>query len=291
MDNKIKYSKIIAGTMGWGSWGKRFSKAQIITMIDHCLEAGITSFDHADIYGGYTTESDFGQAFYSSKINRESIQLITKCGIQLDSDARKNRVKHYDYSKDYIIWSAEQSLKNLRTDYIDLLLLHRPSPLMHPFEIGEAIIKLKKEGKIKDFGVSNFSPSQVSMIEIKMPIFGHQFEFSLTSAEPMYDGTLEDCITHNRMAMSWSPMGTFFKNKDSRRQRIKKVLTPMSKKYDISEDQLLLCWILKHPAAVHPVVGTTNTSRLKAAVEASATAIEREDWFILLEASKGVAVP
>lgn len=277
--------------MGWGSWGKRFSKTQMIDMIEGCLKVGISTFDHADIYGGYTTEFDFGKALYSSNIKRESIQLITKCGIQFDSEARKNRVKHYNYAKDYIVWSVEQSLKNLRTDYIDMLLLHRPSPLMQPGEVAEAITKLKQEGKIRDFGVSNFSPSQVSMIETKMPIFGHQFEFSLTSVDPIYDGTLDDCISSQRMAMSWSPLGTYFKDKDARKQRMLKVLIPMSKKYNISEDQLLLCWILKHPAIVCPVVGTTNISRLGAAMEASATAIELEDWFILLKASQGAEVP
>ena len=124
------FSKIIAGTMTWGIWGKNLDKNQMIELMNHCLETGITTFDHADIYGGYTTEAAFGNAFGESRIDRKKIQLISKCGIQLVSENRSVKIKHYDYSKSHIIRSAEQSLKNLKTDYLDLLLLHRPSPLM-----------------------------------------------------------------------------------------------------------------------------------------------------------------
>ena len=135
----MNYSRIIAGTMTWGVWDKKFSKKEMNDLIHFCLEQGLTTFDHADIYGGYTTEADFGNAFSESKIPRETIQLISKCGIQYTCENRNNKIKHYNYSKDYIIWSAETSLKNLKTEYLDLLLLHRPSPLMHPDEISEAI--------------------------------------------------------------------------------------------------------------------------------------------------------
>lgn len=139
--------------MTWGSWGKQFSNKEMIDLIQFCLEQGITTFDHADIYGSYTNEGDFGNALSESNIPRESIQLITKCGIQIVCEKRNNKINHYQYNKDYIIWSAETSLKNLKTDYLDLFLLHRPSPLMHPDDIEEAISKLKQQGKIKDFGV------------------------------------------------------------------------------------------------------------------------------------------
>ena len=136
---KNPFSRIVAGTMSWGQWGKQLSKKEMITLINDCLECGLSSFDHADIYGGYTTESEFGNAFAESDIARENIQLISKCGIQLLSENRINTIKHYNYSKEYIIWSVEESLKHLKTDYLDLLLLHRPSPLMQPNEIAEAI--------------------------------------------------------------------------------------------------------------------------------------------------------
>ncbi len=126
--NKIPFSKIIAGTMAWGIWGKKYNSNQMIELMHSCLESGISTFDHADIYGGYTTEFEFGRAFSESKINREKIQLISKCGIQMVTENRSNKIKHYAYSKEHIIWSAEQSLQHLKTDYLDLLLLHRPSP-------------------------------------------------------------------------------------------------------------------------------------------------------------------
>src|SRR5690606_6065642 len=144
---------VIAGTMNWGTWQANLNTAQMAELIKSCIEFGITSFDHADIYGGYTTEGEFGKAFAQSSINRESIQLISKCGIQHVLGSRNNKVKHYDYSKEYIISSAEGSLKNLQTDYLDILLLHRPSPLMQPDEIAEAVEKLKKDGKIRAFEI------------------------------------------------------------------------------------------------------------------------------------------
>lgn len=291
MKSKEPFSRIIAGTMTWGSWGKRFKRKEMIGLMQHCLEGGITTFDHADIYGGYSTEADFGKAFAESKIDRNAIQLITKCGIQMVHDSRMNVVKHYDYSKEYIIWSAEESLKNLKTDYLDLFLLHRPSPLMHPGTIAEAISKLLGEGKIKSFGVSNFSPAQIALLETAIPVEGNQIEFSLTSNEALYDGTLDDCLARKRMAMCWSPLGSYFSEKTGQTKRIKKAMKPMLKKYSATDDQLLLTWILKHPANVHPVVGTSSKERLKSSIEATQIQMEPEDWFILLEASKGHEVP
>ena len=168
------YSRIIAGTMSWGQWGSQLSKIEMITLMERCVLEGITSFDHADIYGGYTTEAEFGNAYAESGIVREDIQLISKCGIQYISDNRNNTVKHYNYSKEYIIWSAEESLKHLKTDYLDLLLLHRPSPLMHPEDIAEAVSKLKQQGKILDFGVSNFTRSQMELISNTQDVLCNQ---------------------------------------------------------------------------------------------------------------------
>ena len=127
------------------------------------------------------------------------------------SDNRNNKVKHYDYSKDYIIWSVEESLKNLHTEYLDLLLLHRPSPLMHPNEIAEAITILKKQGKIKDFGVSNFTPSQMDLISLRMDIDVNQIEFSLTAHDAMHNGALDFMLNNGIQPMAWSPLGSVFR--------------------------------------------------------------------------------
>ncbi|MEH6511640.1 aldo/keto reductase [Maribacter arcticus] len=287
MNNTLKYSRIIAGTMTWGKWGKKHSTKEMIELMNHCLENNITTFDHADIYGDYTTEEQFGKAFAESFIKRENIQIISKCGIQFDAEERSNKVKHYDYNKDYIIWSVERSLKMLRTEYLDMLLLHRPSPLMNPSEIAAAISKLKKEGKIKQFGVSNFTPSQIKLIEKETKVDANQVEYSLSSNEVMNDGTFDDCIINERLAMSWSPLGNYFREESQANKRIKNVLSDLTKKYNATEDQLLLAWILKHPSKIHPVVGTATPKRLKLAMDAVNIEMELQDWFALLEANEG----
>lgn len=289
--SKIPFSKIIAGTMTWGIWGKNCNTEQMITLINTCLESGITAFDHADIYGGYTTEKDFGKAFSESKIDRKDIQLISKCGIQMISENRNNTIKHYSYSKDYIIASAEQSLKHLQTDYLDLLLLHRPSPLMQADEIAEAVERLKITGKILDFGVSNFTPSQCSLIETKNKINYNQIEFSITNLEPMLDGSLDHMQTNRITPMCWSPLGTVFRKDDEQSQRILKVADELASKYEVSNDIILLSWILKHPARILPVCGTTDKNRLSKLMQSTTFEMELEDWFSLWTASTGKDVP
>ncbi|NNF86097.1 MAG: aldo/keto reductase [Winogradskyella sp.] len=287
----MKYSPIIAGTMTWGSWGKQLSKNEMADLIQFCVANSISTFDHADIYGAYTTEADFGNAFKASGIKREQIQLISKCGIQYQSDNRKNKVKHYDYSKDYIIWSVETSLKHLKTEYLDLLLLHRPSPLMVAEEIAEAVTILRRDGKIRDFGVSNFTASQMEMVGLRTNIDVNQIEFSLTQHKAMHDGTLDYMITSGIKAMAWSPLGGVFKEDSEQTRRIHKQLGTLLDKYKATEDQLLLSWILKHPAQITPVVGTTNKERLKKAIEATKIELELEDWFLILVAAQGHKVP
>jgi predicted oxidoreductase len=285
--SKIPFSKIIAGTMTWGVWGKNCNTQQMITLLNSCLENSISTFDHADIYGGYTTEKDFGKAFNESKINRHDIQLISKCGIQMMSENRSNTIKHYDYSKDYIIASAEQSLKHLQTDYLDLLLLHRPSPLMQADEISEAVEKLKTTGKILDFGVSNFTPSQCNLIETKTKINYNQIEFSITHLEPMLDGNLDHMQTNRITPMCWSPLGAVFRKDDEQSQRIQKVANELAFKYEVSNDIILLSWIVKHPAGILPVCGTSDQKRLSQLMKATTFEMELEDWFSLWTASTG----
>jgi len=285
--SKIPFSKIIAGTMTWGIWGKNYSTDQMIALMNSCLESGISSFDHADIYGGYTTEKEFGKALNKSEINRSDIQLISKCGIQMISENRNNKIKHYEYSKDYIIASAEQSLKNLQTDYLDLLLLHRPSPLMQANEIAEAVEMLKIAGKILDFGVSNFTPSQSDLIETKTKINYNQIEFSITHQKPMIDGSLDHMQTNRITPMCWSPLGTVFRKDDKQSQRIQKVANELAYKYGVSNDIILLSWILKHPAGILPVCGTADQKRISNLMQATTFEMELEDWFSLWTASTG----
>lgn len=287
----MNYSRIIAGTMTWGSWGKKFSKKEMIAMIHFCLEQGITTFDHADIYGGYTTEEAFGMALAETNIPRENFQLISKCGIQYLCEKRQNKIKHYNYNKDYIVWSVENSLKHLNTEYLDLLLLHRPSPLMDPEKIAEAIVHLKQQGKIKHFGVSNFTPSQVDLISRTVDVSANQIEFSLTHNQPMYDGTLDQMMLKRIIPMAWSPTGTIYKEQTEQVQRIKKQLRELTEIYNATEDQLLLAWILKHPSKIHPVIGTTTKDRIQDAVKSVEINLDLEDWFLILAASQGHKVP
>jgi|TARA_B110000240_G_scaffold68346_1_gene77852 predicted oxidoreductase len=280
-------SKIIIGCMSWGVWGKQFSTKEQIDMIRFCTENGNAIFDHADIYGNYTTEAGFGKAFIESAINREDIQLISKCGIQLINERRGSTIKHYKYAKEYIISSAETSLRNLKTDYLDTFLLHRPSPLMQPDEISEAITILQDSGKIINFGLSNFTPSQVDLIANSAPVSVNQIEFSLSKNEAMFNGTLDKMLQKGIQTMSWSPLGKVFKDETAQTKRIKAVLKKLTKKYEISEDVILLAFILMHPAKVAPVIGTTNKKRILNANSALNIHLELQDWFELLAASQG----
>jgi len=284
-------SPIIAGAMNWGVWQANFSTTEMARMIHSCLEFGISTFDHADIYGGYTTEAEFGKAFTQSKIDRKKIQLISKCGIQHTIGSRPTKVKHYDYSKEYIIWSAENSLKFLQTDYLDILLLHRPSPLMQPDEIAEAVEKLKSEGKIKGFGLSNFTNSQTDLIRSRTEVSFNQIEFSATHIEPMLDGSLDYMILNGIKPMAWSPIGSVFKEHNDQSHRLKLLLSQLVAKYEVTADVILLTWIMQHPAGVVPVSGSTSPERLKNQMKATQIKLELEDWFAIWTESIGNKVP
>ena len=286
-----KISNIISGTMRWGSWGHNLNLKEMENLIKTCYELGINTFDHADIYGGYTTEAEFGKAFLNSGINRSDVFFISKCGIQYPSEKRKLALNYYDYSKEYIIKSVETSIKYLNADYLDLILLHRPSPLMDTNEIASAIDHLKNQGKIKAFGVSNFEFSQIELLKSNCEIELNQIEFSLTNNKSAFNGLFDYLLTNKIKAMAWSPLGTYFKSKDDKSKRIKKVLKSLMEKYDASEDQLLLAWIMNHPLKISPVIGTTNKERIKAAIESLNINMEKSDWFSLLVASQGHKVP
>ena len=259
------FSRVIQGCMNWGKWGNSLSTSEMEKLIHFNLESGISSFDHADIYGDYTTESDFGKAFKNSTVKREDIQLISKCGIQYVGKSRPNNtVKHYQYDSNYIIYSAEKSIKDLNAEYLDLFLLHRPSPLMHPDEIREGIEKLLNDGKIKSFGVSNFSNGQTDLISTSSKVSANQIQFSLSHNTPLFDSTLDYMMINNITPMCWSPLGSFFKNQNDNK-KVHDLLSDLSKKYNATKDQLLLAWVLKHPSCIHPVIGTTKTERINAA--------------------------
>lgn len=288
---KTKLSPVIAGTMNWGVWDKNLTSSQMSILIQIFIENTITSFDLADIYGGYTTEAAFGKSFERSKVDRSKIQLISKCGIQYVCEARDNKIKHYQYDKDYIIWSVEKSLKDLRTDYLDVLMLHRPSPLMVIDEVAEAVEKLKKDGKIIDFGVSNFTNSQTELLRTKTEVGCNQIQFSATQHEAMLDGSLDYMQIHNIRPMAWNPLGAVFRENTSQTRRLKELLANLVSKYSVGSDTILLAWILKHPANIIPIAGTINSARIQNLHKATELNMDIEDWFAIWAESQGHRAP
>jgi predicted oxidoreductase len=290
-----EFSRTAHGFWRLKDWDK--SPNQIREMIHSCIELGITTFDHADIYGDYDCESLFGAAFAESSVRRADIQLVTKCGIKLVSENRpETSVKHYDTSDSHIINSVEKSLSNLRTDYIDLLLIHRPDPLMNAEEVAGAFSSLKGSGKVLHFGVSNFLPSQFELLSSRMdvPLVTNQIEFSVLNMETQDNGTLDMCQRLKVSPMAWSPLGggSLFSGNTERIVGLRQVLKDIADELGAkSIDQIALAWILNHPADFVVVLGTGNIDRLKGAVKAEKINLSREQWFKIWQASMGREVP
>ncbi len=286
----ISLSVPIAGCMRWGKWGAAFTLNEYRQMIEACLENGITTFDHADIYGDYTTENEFGEVLKHNSALREKIQIVTKCGIQLMSNNRPGHViKSYNTSSDHIIASVECSLRNFNTDYIDVLLVHRPDPLMDPAEVAEAIYHLTSQGKILQFGVSNFSTHHIELLRKHIDIQYNQLEISILHHYPFTNGVLDHCLMHKISPMAWAPLGGGIMNDDShpRYRSIVSVASSLSEKYSTGINQILIAYLLKHPSGIIPVLGTTKIERLQQAKEAQNISLSREDWFKLYIASTG----
>lgn len=280
----------IAGCMRWGKWGADFSFTDYSNVIEACIEAGITSFDHADIYGDYTTEAAFGKVLQSQSSIRTKIQIITKCGIILPNpQSGIDAIKTYNTTARHIIQSAEQSLLHFGTDYIDVLLIHRPDPLMHPLEIAEAVHTLQQQGKILSFGVSNFLPHQLKMLSKYLKIEYNQIEASILHLHPFVDGTLDACIEHNITPMAWSPLGGGLINDDNhpRYRNIIQVATTIATRFNTGANEILIAWLHKHPSGILPVVGTTKMERLIQAKNAASIQLTNEDWFRLWVAARG----
>lgn len=290
----VKISPIIVGTMRLGAWGAQFSTADYERFIDACLDLGINDFDHADIYGHYTTESEFGAVLKKRPDLRSKVQLTTKCGIRLVSENRPaHRIKSYDSSKEHIVASVEESLKALSVEQIDIFLLHRPDYLMHPHEIAEAFEQLKKAGKVRAFGVSNFTASQFDLLHSFTPLVTNQVEASILHLDAFGDGTLDQCLKHGVVPTAWSPFGggaLFSEEVTPRVERIREVANGLAEKYSASLDQVLLAFLHQHPAGIIPVVGTTKVERVEAALKSLTVKMTREEWYDLWQASTGEEV-
>jgi predicted oxidoreductase len=287
----MSFPPVIAGCMNWGQWGARFSTSEYRGMIESCLEAGVDVFDHADIYGHYTTEAEFGLALREAPALRERMRLITKCGIRLVTQNRPDhRIKSYDTSRRHIVASAEQSLRNLHTDRIDLLLIHRPDPLMDPYEVAEAFRQLSESGKVLHFGVSNFNTHQVDLLRSQHPVAVNQVEVSIVHTESLYNGVLDQAQRERIRIQAWSPLGSGRLNgetSDERNRRVVAMADILAQKHGCKPEQIILAWLHRHPAGIVPVIGTTKIERVRDAVRSKGIELSPEEWFMLLRASVG----
>lgn len=291
MFSKQNVSQFIIGTMRLGDWGSKLSSKEYEEFIEGCLDLDLIDFDHADIYGHYTTETEFGNILKKRPELRKRMRITTKCGIKLISDNRpEHTIKSYDLTEKHIRDSVEISLRELGTDYLDVLLLHRPDYLFDPKKIAAVFAELEKEGKVLSFGVSNFSASQFDLLNNFTPLVTNQIEISLLHRNAFEDGILDQCQKLDIVPCAWSPLGggSLFKDtKDTLILRIQKVLNKLSKKYSLGQDQILYLWLKKHPAGIIPVLGTSKIERIGSAKKALESNLTHEEWYMLWEAALG----
>ncbi|MGD6794576.1 aldo/keto reductase [Metabacillus indicus] len=291
LTENLSFSRIVHGLWRLSDWN--MSNEEVLQLIEDCLEAGITTFDHADIYGNYTCEKLFGDALALKPELREKMEIVTKCGIKLVSDNRPDHgIKSYDTSKDHILESVDKSLENFRTDYIDVLLIHRPDPYMNPAEVAEAFKQLKKEGKVRHFGVSNFKRSQLKMLQsyLDFPLVTNQIELSASQLENFEDGTLDLCQEERMAPMAWSPLagGSIFSAENERAENLRSTLERIAGEIGAGGiDEVLYAWLISHPAGIMPIVGSGKMNRIQSAIRALDLKLTREQWFDILQVSMG----
>ncbi|MDO7486977.1 aldo/keto reductase family oxidoreductase [Peribacillus frigoritolerans] len=295
LTEELSLSRIVHGMWRLADW--RISAEEILSLIEYGMERGITTYDHADIYGSYTCEENFGNALSLKPSLRDKMEIVTKCGIVLQSENRpSHKSHHYDTSKSHIIKSVEQSLMNLKTDYIDLLLIHRPDPLMDPAETAEAFNQLKESGKVRNFGVSNFKKPQWDMLQsyLEYPLVTNQLELSAYNLENFEDGTLNLCQEKGVAPMAWSPLagGSIFEESNEKAVRLRKTLEIVKEEIGANGiDEVMYAWLLKHPAKIIPIVGSGKKERLDSAIDSLNLSMEKEQWFNIFTSSMGHDIP
>jgi predicted oxidoreductase len=263
--------------------------------IDAALAEGITTFDHADIYGNYECEKLFGKALAEDSSLRSKMEIVTKCDIALATDKYPNRrVKYYDTTADYIQKSVENSLTLLNTDYVDTLLIHRPDPLMNAAETGAALDALVDSGKIRSAGISNFGPNDWRLLQahMKHPLVINQIEMSVLCRDAFTNGDLSALQLDKIAPMAWSPLagGRLFGDEDAA-QRVRPLLQKIADEQNSRLDLVAFAWLLAHPANIMPVVGTNNIDRIKGLAGSLAVEIDRETWFDIWVAAAGEELP
>ena len=287
----VAFSRIVYGMWRIGDDADT-SPAHVNNKIAACLDQGITTFDLADIYGDYTAEEIAGQALRANPGVRDKIEIVTKCDIVAPIGKYSDKsVKYYDTSAAHINASLEASLQSLGTDYVDLLLIHRPDPLMDHHETGAALDALVQSGKVRSVGVSNFRPWDWSLLQsaMKNPLVTNQIEMSLGEVSAFTNGDLAFHQQHNTPLMAWSPLGggTLMSSDGLLGER----MDALAAQFGVDRAAIAVAFLLRHPAKILPVLGTNNLSRIGALSDALKPSLSREDWFGLYEAALGHEVP
>ena len=270
------------------------AKRAIFTAID----AGYTLFDHADIYCDSRAESVFGALLQETPKLREGLVIATKCGIRFRDDPTPGAPYRYDLSREHIVASCEQSLKRLRIQTIDLFQLHRPDWLMNPEEVAAAFSELHKAGKVREFGVSNFRPAQLTALQKALPfrLLVNQIEVSLLQLSAFNDGSLDQCLAERITPLAWSPLAGGLLAEGAvdilpaqqlyRPERVLPELGKMALARGTTRTALALAWLLKHPACIVPIIGSTQPERIRAAADATEIQLSREEWYRLFAAAR-----
>ena len=291
---------ISVSRIAYGMWrlcdDRDNSPERVIKKLETCLESGITTIDQADIYGEGGSEELFGVALGKTPEIREKLEIITKCNIKILGETFPERkVKSYDTSSQYITKTVETSLSKMKTDYIDLLLLHRPDPFMNHNETGLALDKLVDSGKIRSVGVSNFRPWDWDLLQsaMKHKLVTNQVEISVKYTEPFINGDIAFLQKLGKPVMAWSPMGggSLFETQDQQSKRLLETLSDIAGPLGCDISTIALSWLISHPAEIIPVIGTNNIQRITEASKATDFILDRETWFEVYTASIGADVP
>lgn len=294
-----EFSRLVFGAWRLADRPETNSPGAVEERIKAALDVGMTTFDHADIYGNYTVEELFGRALAKNPDLKKRIEIVTKTGIRLLSGNRpSHRIKSYDTSRAHLETSVDHSLKALGVEKIDCLLIHRPDYLADPAEIADTFEHLYKKGKVLSFGVSNHSASQTEMLRSRMcvPFVTNQVELSPFCMDALDNGVLDQCLQSKMFPMAWSPLGggRLFHDSSVETQRLVQCLQNIAARRDqddLTVEHVAIAWLLAHPARVIPVLGTANLSRIRSAARAEEIQLTREEWYEIWQAAKGREVP
>ncbi|WP_417870414.1 aldo/keto reductase [Vibrio furnissii] len=290
-----EFSELVQGYWRLGEWG--MTPQERLTFLKQHLELGITTVDHADIYGNYACEQLFGEALALEPSLREQMQIVTKCDIKLCSaQFPERKINHYDTSAAHIYQSVNNSLERLGVNDIDVLLIHRPDVLMDADEVAEAFAELHKVGKVKHFGVSNFTPAQFDLLQSRLgkPLVTNQVEINPLNFDVTHDGTLDQMQMLRTRPMAWSCLGggAIFNGESEQAKRVRAVLETLREELGAASiDQVIYAWVRALPSKPLPIIGSGKIERVQAAVDALDLTLTREQWYRVWVASKGHGVP